>query len=445
MSDAAEKTKHNVEAWVVTVDMGLGHQRATAPFYDIARDEIISVGTHSSSDESEKALWERMLAAYEFLSRVRSVPLIGKPLFSVLDSLQNIPPLYPLRDLSAPSYQVRLLHSLVKKGLCKGMLEHIRSMPLPLLTSHPAPAIAADEAGYGRIYCIVCDAEISRAWVSLEPAKSRIHYLVPCGRALRRLKAYGVPDERIFLTGFPMPFELLGDKNLDVLKHDVGQRLHYLDPNGRFWPLHEMNVKHFLGGKNIRFKKERLFTITFAVGGAGAQVDIGCQILESIKDRIKNSEARLNLVAGVRKEVKKAFEEAKARFAPGSPLVNIIYADSKEEYFRLFADTIRNTDVLWTKPSELSFYAGLGLPVIMAPDIGAQERYNKAWLKEIQAGIEQEDPRYTSDWLWLLLEEGRLAESAWDGFLKARKYGSYKVLEILETGTMQRETNPLKR
>ncbi|MEM5946952.1 hypothetical protein WKV44_00170 [Spirochaetia bacterium 38H-sp] len=445
MTETKENNKVSPEAWVVTVDMGLGHQRATAPFYGIARDGIISVGSHSSSDEAEKALWEKMLGAYEFLSRVRAVPLVGKPLFSILDSLQNIPPLYPLRDLSSPSYQVKLLHSLVKKGLCKGMLQHIKTSPLPLLTSHPAPAIAADEAGYGRIYCIVCDAEISRAWVAMEPARSRIHYLVPCGRALRRLKAYGVPDERIFLTGFPMPLELLGDKNLDVLKHDVGQRLHYLDPKKRFWPLHEMNVKHFLGGKNIRFKNERLFTVTFAVGGAGAQVDIGCQILESVKNRIKNSELCLNLVAGVRKEVKKAFEETKKRFAKDSPLVNIIYADTKEEYFRLFAETIRKTDVLWTKPSELSFYAGLGLPIIMAPDIGAQERYNKAWLQEIQAGIMQEDPRYTSDWLWLLLEEGRLAESAWDGFLKARKYGTYKIMEVLETGTMQRETSPLKR
>ena len=44
-----------------------------------------------------------------------------------------------------------------------------------------------------------------------------------------------------------------------------------------------------------------------------------------------------------------------------------------------------------------------------------------------------------------LWQEGRLAESAWDGFLKARKYGTYKIQEILETGTMARESSPLKR
>jgi len=63
---------------------------------------------------------------------------------------------------------------------------------------------------------------------------------------------------------------------------------------------------------------------------------------------------------------------------------------------------------------------------------------------EIQAGILQEEPEFTNIWLFELLEDGRFAEAAWDGFLKARKYGTYKIEEILETGTMVRETNILK-
>lgn len=435
----------NLGAWVVTVDMGLGHQRAAAPFAPIAEEGIITVGSISATDQSERALWLRMQRTYEFLSRVRSVPVIGPPLFGILDALQNIPPLYPFRDMSAPSYQVKLLSSLIRKGLCKGMIEKVKEKPLPILATHPAPALAADMAGFPRVYCIVCDAEVSRAWVAENPRESRIHYMVPCGRALRRLKLYGVPDERIFLTGFPLPLEVLGDENLSTLREDMGQRLHYLDPNNRFWPLHEMNVRHFLGRSNLKWRKERVFTVTFAVGGAGAQVEIGCTILKSLRKRIAAGEVMVNLVAGVREEVRRIFEEEKARWAPDSPLVQVVYAPTKEEYFARFAQVIRHTDVLWTKPSELSFYAGLGIPIIMAPEIGAQERYNKAWLMEIQAGIPQEDPAYTDQWLWILLEEGRLAESAWDGFLKARKYGTYKIMEVLKTGTMERETSPLKR
>ena len=433
------------KAWVATVDMGLGHQRATHPLRYLADGEIITVGGSVASDPEEKKLWDRMRNMYEFLSRVRTTPVVGKPLFGMLDALQSIPSFYPVRDMSSPSYQVKLLGRFVDRGLCKGMLEQIKSKPLPLITSYLAPAIAADKVGYGRIYCIICDAEISRAWVAENPRRSRIHYLAPCGRAVMRLKSYGVPDERIFLTGFPFPLEILGNANLDVLRSDAAQRLFYLDPNDRFWPLHGRNVVHFLGKGNCRFRKERQLTITYAVGGAGAQKEFGFSIAKSLRDKLESGEIALNLVAGVREEVHQYFLQVKEELLPGCAHLRIIYSPLKEEYFQLFGQAIRSTDILWTKPSELSFYCGLGIPLIMSPSIGAQEVFNRRWLLEIQAGIPQEDPGYTAEWLLDLWREGRLAESAWDGFLKARKYGTYKIQEILETGTMARETSPLKR
>jgi len=116
-----------------------------------------------------------------------------------------------------------------------------------------------------------------------------------------------------------------------------------------------------------------------------------------------------------------------------------------EEYFGAFTQAMRTTDILWTKPSELSFYCGLGMPIVMAPTIGSQEQYNRDWLLEIQAGIPQEDPRYTHQWLFDRLIAGRLADTAWNGFLKARKYGTYKIMEVLYTGTMERENSAMKR
>jgi hypothetical protein len=44
-----------------------------------------------------------------------------------------------------------------------------------------------------------------------------------------------------------------------------------------------------------------------------------------------------------------------------------------------------------------------------------------------------------------MLKSGRLAEAAWAGFLKARKLGTYKILEVLQTGTMQRSQSPILR
>jgi hypothetical protein len=106
---------------------------------------------------------------------------------------------------------------------------------------------------------------------------------------------------------------------------------------------------------------------------------------------------------------------------------------------------MRETDILWTKPSELSFYAGLGIPIVMTPPIGSQERFNRQWLFEIQAGIKQEKPEHADQWLFDWLDNGRLAEAAWAGFLKARKLGTYRILEILATGSMERSASPVIR
>jgi hypothetical protein len=436
-----DRSADELKSWVVTVDMGLGHQRAVYPFGNIAEEGILGVGL----DPDEAKLWRNLLRGYEFVSRVRTIPIVGHAMFGVLDRFQNIPPFYPIRNMSNPSYQVKLIDGLIEKGMGSSMVKKILTKPLPLLTSYPVPAIAADKAGYPRIYCIVCDAEISRAWVPVDPSRSRIIYLAPCGRAVMRLKSYGVPDERIFLTGFPMPIEATGGPDLDILRHDVGQRLHVLDPEDRFWPLHERNVAHFLGKGNCKRKESRPFTITFAVGGAGAQAEIGAELVASLRELIESGQVRLNLVAGVRAEVSAYFHDVVKEYLPDSQNVTVLYRETKPEYFSAFAETCRTTDVLWTKPSELSFYAGLGIPVIIAPTIGSQEEYNMRWLVEIQAGIPQEDPKYTHQWLFDLRREGRLAEASWDGFLKARKYGTYKTLEVLNTGTMSRESSPLHR
>ncbi len=436
-----KNTKSDFKAWVVTVDMGLGHQRATYPLASIAQGGIITLG----DDPEEKKLWKRIRTSYEALSRIRSVPLIGKPLFGLLDRFQNIPPLYPIRNMSNPSFQVRLISSLIDKGLGAGMMKTISSHPLPLVSSYPVPALVADRAGYSSIYTIVCDAEINRAWVAEKPGQSRINYLVPCGRAVMRLKTYGVPDERIFLTGFPLPLELLGDEDLNVLKKDMAARLCKLDPNNRFWPLHGHSVDHFLGRKNRTKKNGDPLTITFAVGGAGAQREIGFTIAKRLQEKMKKNEVIINLVAGIREEVKDYFDKVKAEILPDSDNLRVVYGSTKQEYFDAFTKAMKTTDLLWTKPSELSFYCGLGIPIIMSPTIGSQEEYNKRWLLEIQAGIPQEDPEFVDQWLFDLLKEGRLAEAAWDAFLKARKYGTYKIYEVLKTGTMTRETSVLKR
>jgi hypothetical protein len=435
----------NNKAWVVSADMGYGHQRAVYPLRDIAQEGIITVGSSEAVSKSEKKLWKRLLNAYEFFSRAKGFPVIGPPLFLMLDTLMHIPSFYPLRNLSNTTFQVNLLESTIEKGLCKGMLEKISTKVIPLVTSFYASAIAADKKGFHKIYCIICDADINRVWVAKQPWESRIEYFAPCGKAAQRLKAYGVPEERIHLTGFPLPPELLGDENLSVLKKDLAQRLFYLDPKGKFWARHGRNVEYFLGEENCVFRNERKLTITYAVGGAGAQKEIGGMIAKSLKEKLRAGEIKLNLVAGIRRDVYDYFESVKKDIDPDGDSTRIIYSKSLQEYFDLFNDSLHDTDILWTKPSELSFYCALGLPIIMSPVIGSQEKFNRKWLREIQAALKQEKPEYTDQWLYDLLNRGTLAESAWDGFLKARKLGTFKIKQVLKNGYVEKQTDPVLR
>ena len=425
--------------------MGYGHQRAVYPLKDIAEDGIITVGSMEAVSKSEQKLWKRLLNAYEFFSRAKGVPVVGPPVFSMLDSLMRIPSFYPMRNLSNTTFQVNLLESLIEKGLCKGMLEKTSTKNIPIITSFYASAIAADKKGFNKIYCIICDADINRAWVAKDPWESRVEYFAPCGKAAQRLKAYGVPEERIHLTGFPLPVELLEDENLSVLKKDLAQRLFYLDPKGKFWARHGRNVEHFLGKENCVFRNERKLTITYAVGGAGAQKEIGEQIAKSLREKLKVGEIRLILVAGIRKEVNEYFKSVKKEIDSKGESIKIIFSESLHEYFGLFNQALHETDILWTKPSELSFYCALGIPIVMSPIIGSQEKFNRKWLREIQAAMKQEKPDYADQWLYDLLNRGTLAESAWDGFLKARKLGTFKIRHVLEKGYLEKETDPVLR
>ena len=435
----------NKKAWIVSADMGYGHQRAVYPLKNIAEERLITVGSSEAISKSEQKLWKRLLNAYEFFSRAKGIPVIGPPFFSMLDSLMRIPSFYPMRNLSNTTFQVNLLESLIEKGLCKGMLEKTATKNLPVVTSFYASAIASDKKGFNKVFCIICDADINRVWVAKDPWESKIEYFAPCGKAAQRLKAYGVPEERIHLTGFPLPIELLGDEKLSVLKKDLAQRLFYLDPKGKFWARHGRNVEYFLGKENCVFKNDRKLTITYAVGGAGAQTEIGKEVAKSLKEKIKAGEITLNLVAGIRKEVNDFFLAVKKDIDPDGENIKIIYAESLHEYFDKFNKTLHNTDILWTKPSELSFYCALGIPIIMSPIIGSQEKFNRKWLREIQAAMKQEKPDYTDQWLYDLLSRGTLAESAWDGFLKARKLGTFKIHQVLENGYLEKTTDPVLR
>ncbi len=434
------------KAWIISANMGLGHQRATYPLKSIAFDGIHLFGENQMTHRKERMLWEVFRSSYETLSRTRQLPLIGPSLFNLLEKLQNITPYYPRRDQSRPSLQVKSLYMLIRGGMGNGMSRMLESKRLPVITSFYAAAIAAEQLTDLPVYCIICDADINRVWVAEKPDQSRIVYFAPCGNAMRRLMEYGVPNERIFLTGFPLPQENIGQNNMNILRHDLAKRLIRLDPTKRFRTIHGEEVRHYLGEYWNPEAEASPITLTYAVGGAGAQAEIADGVIKSLAKSIKKGKIKLNLVASHRKEVKVYFEKLLKRDGlTSTDGIRILYSNDKNQYFHAFNEILRDTDILWTKPSELSFYCGLGIPIIIAPPIGPHEVFNQRWIRDLGAGLHQGDPQYCSEWLQDYILDGKLSLAAWDGFLYARKLGAARIAEVLETGTMERFYNPLLR
>lgn len=278
------------------------------------------------------------------------------------------------------------------------------------------------------------DADINRAWAPKNPAASKINYFAPNYRVVERLKLYGVLSERIFLTGFPLPLENIGNLNLNVLKKDLIKRLVNLDPQKKYWDKDQETIQRRLEIKKLPNKSNHPLTVTFAVGGAGAQKEIGADALRSLKNAILTKKIKLVLVAGIHNSLSHFFRQTARQAGLAKEIgwgIEIIFSGNKEDYFKKFNQALRTTDILWTKPSELSFYVALGLPIIIAPPIGSQEEFNRTWLRTIGAAASQDDPKYCNEWLFDWVNSGWFAEAAMHGFIEAPKFGTYNIEKVI--------------
>ncbi|PIW34911.1 MAG: hypothetical protein COZ90_00555 [Candidatus Nealsonbacteria bacterium CG_4_8_14_3_um_filter_37_36] len=423
------------KVWVISVNMGYGHQRTAYPLRNLTFEgKIINANDYQGIPEKDKAFWESMRRYYEALSRFSRIPLIGKATFSIYDEFQKILGFYPKRDLSKPNFALRQIYSLLKKGWGKDLIEKLKENPLPLISTFFTPAFMAEFFNYpGEIFCVVCDADISRTWAPINPGTSKIKYFAPTERVVERLKLYGVRSENIFLTGYPLPLENIGSEKMETLKEDLRHRILNLDPQKKYFEKYKILVEESLGA--LSEKSDHPLTIMFSVGGAGAQKEIAIQIVKSLRERIKRGEIKIILSAGIREKVKEYFEKEIGQELFLTNLdqnVEILYQEKIENYFKEFNQKLRKTDILWTKPSELSFYAALGLPIIIAPPIGSQEEFNKRWLLKSGFGALEENPSYTDQWLFDWLNRGYLAEAAMEGFIEGEKLGTINIQKIIE-------------
>jgi hypothetical protein len=421
--------------------MGYGHLRAAHALAGALGTGVVHVDRPPVAGPEEQRLWQTSRRVYELTSRASQLPIIGPPLQAGLDALTRIPHLYPHRDLSAPTLEALSLDRLVQKGLGKGLAERLRQSGEALLTTFFATAISADHYGVERVYCVVTDVDIHRVWVPVHPERSRIVYLAPSRRAVKRLRSYGVARDQIEMTGFPLPGELLGGLGLQVLRQNLAARLVRLDRKKVFRSQARDEVQHFLGAELPADQEGVPPLATFTVGGAGAQAELARPLLRSLKSTIEEGRLRLCLVAGVRQEVAAKLHQWVDEAGLGNRLgreVTVVVEETLEDYFQRFNEILAGTDILWSKPSEITFFGALGLPLVLSAPVGVHERYNRRWAIENGGGLKQRHPDYAGYWIREWLAEGTLAAAAWFGFLRLPKFGLYQILEKIGLSTTSR-------
>lgn len=416
---------------LVVADMGYGHQRPAHSLRYLAGNSIYNLNDYIGIEEWEKRYWEKSLKTYEKISRLKKVPVLGSVIFKVMDEFQKIRPFYPLRNLSRPTIQQYYFQLSIKKGLGLNLINSINDAHKPFVTTFFVAAYLAEYHNYlGDIYCIICDTDASRAWAPLKTRSSRVKLFLPNEKTRERFIMYGINPENLFVTGFPLPQECIGT-NDEIAKKNLCRRISNLDINNLYQNEYKSLIKSVVG--STCSKNNTVLTISFAVGGAGAQKEIAITILNSLSYKIKKGLIKFNLIAGSRRDVFNYFVAELSKLGlENSSNVSIIFAEEKNDYFDKFNNTINKTDILITKPSELSFYCALGLPILILDPVGSQEDFNRKWLISVGAGVDALEEQYTNQWLEDLLESGRLARAAVDGYINASREGVVNIEKILD-------------
>jgi hypothetical protein len=404
---------------VVAIDMGYGHLRPAHALAGLIGTDVLECDKPPLAGVEEQATWARTRRFYEAVSRLSTTLSAFRGL---LDAITDIPHLHPRRDLSDPSVGARGLASMVSRGLGRGLARYLDEGGRSLLTTFYAPAIAADLLGKGPVHCVVTDSDVNRVWAPLDGTRSRIQYFAPSRRVVRRLEAYGVRPENIRYTGYPLPDELVGGRDRTLLRKNLAARLSRLDPRERFIGQLRTDIERRIGRLP---KDDRPPLVTFAVGGAGAQAELADRFLPSLREALAQGKLRLALVAGIRPKVAARFRAALAR--SGVDNVLILLENDVPSYLRAFNALLAETDVLWTKPSEMTFFAALGLPIVFSSAIGVHEGYNRRWAIEAGAGFAQGNPSFASGWLGEWIADGTLAGAAWSGALRLPSLGLYEI------------------
>lgn len=356
---------------VTAVHMGLGHLRAALPLADALGVPLTLADHPPVCGRLEAEAWDTIRRGYEALSRHATH---NRAAAALLHQITTIPAAPGPHGADGATWA---LAGAVSLGVGAGLVRVARAEGRPVLSTFYLLAIAADAAGIPAA-CVVTDTDCARAWVPADAARSGIRWFAPVDAVRARLLDYGVRPERVEVTGFPLPPALVASAAADL----------------------PARLDRLAGRAPLR--------VLLAIGGAGAQIDV---VRAMVREPHPGIEFRVS--GGVRPEVARALADCGVEVDVGVDIA---------DHARRFAAALQATDVLWTKPSELTFYAALGVPLVLAPPVGEQEERNAAWLAA--HGLRIDAPADLAG----LRASGALARAAEAGYTRLSRAGTATIV-----------------
>ena len=236
---------------------------------------------------------------------------------------------------------------------------------------------------------------------------------------------------------------LNGMKKKEVLTAMPGDSLvytgHYVD--------HELveNIEKDCEARIRRKKDGQPMRFLLTIGGAGAQGDIFRGILEALLPRIRRKEVALYVNVGdyqqvwdkLVREIKGLSKVSRTHFNDWEKTQEFakkaltdrvvgVHAFAHENIFEAVYTTnllMRSTDVLVTKPSELSFYP---VPKLFIRRVGGHEQWGAIHSAEIGDGtLEMRDVPHILQMMELFIEDEHLLEDMCENIVQNKKAGIY--------------------
>ncbi len=389
---------------ITTAYMGFGHLRAAHNIASYGKCPILRVDQPPYTNHVDDFLWKSSQAIHTHASRDKESK-IGF-FYNWFESLMAIP-----ENGTPPSLgPSKFVHVMQKLGAGDKLFKEFDETNPTLFHTFYLPAMLSAYHGYrGKDFLLLCDTDFHRVWAPIDPEKYDLKYCVPISSSADRLISYGVEKEKIFVTGFPLPNINTGGHDLRVSERDFDARR-----------------------MRLKADSNSPLTIMFPFSGAGAYSNLLSDLVKSIHEDLKEGSLRLIVSCGNNTHALRSAENLFINYGiEDLEYAEIIFENDIFAAFDRFNSALKSSDVIITKPSEMVFYAALGIPLIFLPPIGAHEEKNRDYIFENNCGVNMVPSSDFPRWLEKSRRKGLLLELADKGFTSLPKNGSVVIDELV--------------